>query len=343
MNNFGELIKTTASQLMDIRSINFVMSESMWDVIYKQFTLKSISSGVSVLSKQISVKTTDLTNEEVIATLSPDVYIFTSTTGCIAYNDDLLFSIFFHDNSSEFQLYGSPDAIKNAINDINNVFDPNVKFIKWVYDPVHMESVSLPIKMREIIHTAYPWIKKPLSQYFDEYLASDASILILVGPPGTGKTTFIKHIINYSKETEPAIVTYDSHLIDGDSFFASFMSDNKEFLIIEDADTILDSRDEGNTLMHRFLNMGDGIITTRKKKIIFSTNLPNVRSIDPALLRPGRCYDILNFRELSVPEANAVLEEVGIDKKITGSVSLANLLNEKIDDSWVNKQTIGFI
>ncbi len=44
----------------------------------------------------------------------------------------------------------------------------------------------------------------------------------------------------------------------------------------------------GNQRLHRFLNIADGIASAHGKKIIFSTNLPNIHDIDEALVRPGR-------------------------------------------------------
>jgi ATP-dependent 26S proteasome regulatory subunit len=62
-------------------------------------------------------------------------------------------------------------------------------------------------------------------------------------------------------------------------------------------------------MMHRFLNASDGLISMKGKKIIFTTNIPNIGDIDDALIRPGRCFDILNFRNLTKLEAQVVVDE----------------------------------
>jgi ATP-dependent 26S proteasome regulatory subunit len=73
-------------------------------------------------------------------------------------------------------------------------------------------------------------------------------------------------------------------------------------------------------MMHRFLNVGDGLVTTKGKKLIFSTNLPSIRDVDSALVRPGRCFDILNFdAEIS----NVV--EISSVKKLHSTVRDKNL------------------
>ena len=46
------------------------------------------------------------------------------------------------------------------------------------------------------------------------------------------------------------------------------------------------------------------------RKIIFSTNLPNVGDLDEALIRPGRCFGRLNVRALMPEEAARVAQRV---------------------------------
>ncbi|MGR8935885.1 MAG: hypothetical protein ACU837_16110, partial [Gammaproteobacteria bacterium] len=71
----------------------------------------------------------------------------------------------------------------------------------------------------------------------------------------------------------------------------------------EDADHILKPRAEGNEHLHRFLAVADGVVRAQGRKIIFSTNLPNVKDLDDALIRPGRCFARVSIRELSQDEA----------------------------------------
>ena len=49
------------------------------------------------------------------------------------------------------------------------------------------------------------------------------------------------------------------------------------------------------------------------RKIIFTTNLPNVGDIDDALVRPGRCFAVLRTRALELGEATALAARVGAD------------------------------
>jgi len=116
-------------------------------------------------------------------------------------------------------------------------------------------------------------------------------------------------------------------------------------MVLEDSDAFLKSRSDGNTMMHRFLNVGDGLVTTKGKKMIFSTNLPSIRDIDSALVRPGRCFDILTFDALSQEDADKLAVKLGVtvehDKK---DYSLAEIFNKQSHaaESSTNRK-VGFI
>jgi SpoVK/Ycf46/Vps4 family AAA+-type ATPase len=131
-----------------------------------------------------------------------------------------------------------------------------------------------------------------------------------------------------------AYVTYDSNVLGADGPFAGFMGDRSaSAFVIEDADTFLKSRAEGNEMVSRFLNVGDGLIKLRDKKLIFSTNLPNLRDIDAALVRPGRCFDIVKFRKLTKAEALIICEKRGL-KLYTDQAeySLAEIFNPPVNN-----------
>jgi len=59
------------------------------------------------------------------------------------------------------------------------------------------------------------------------------------------------------------------------------------------------------------LLIADGVVRSQGRKIIFSTNLPNVGDLDEALIRPGRCFARVHVRTLTGAEAQALAEELG--------------------------------
>ena len=189
--------------------------------------------------------------------------------------------------------------------------------IKWWYSGDHGETTYKTIFLEPLSTKLepefYPDLKLPNTKaavhprkYLKNYLESDAAILMVAGAPGTGKTTLLRHLI--CDFNLAAHVVYDEKLMNTDQVFQSFLFESRsDVLVIEDADTILTDREHsGNKLMSRFLNVSDGLIKLPNKRVIFTTNISDFGRVDPALIRPGRCFDTLRTRPLNLQEAQAV-------------------------------------
>lgn len=215
--------------------------------------------------------------------------------------------------------------------------------VRWVYG-THGQTADVPLNYKQAYNEFYPFIRDPLNEYFTNYMDSDASVLILIGPPGTGKTTFIKNLLHFSGSD--ALVTFDPNIMASDSIFARFIEEETNFMVMEDADAFLKARTDGNNMMHKFLNVSDGLISASGKKMVFSTNLPSIRDVDEALMRPGRCFDVIEFRPLDLAEAEALDAVVPVNIPETGnSFTLAELMtgrsNGESKNSTANR-SVGF-
>jgi DNA polymerase III delta prime subunit len=163
---------------------------------------------------------------------------------------------------------------------------------------------------------AYPEIAGGVRSFIDRYLAAPEAVLVLQGPPGTGKTRLIRAILGEmsrrnGSEGASALYTGDMKAFAGDEMFVKFITGTHEALVVEDADHLLKPRVDGNEHLHRFLTIADGVVRSQGRKIIFSTNLPNVGDLDEALIRPGRCFARVHVRNLTAAEARALAEELG--------------------------------
>ena len=245
-------------------------------------------------------------------------------------------------NTTDVRAYGDADFAKGVITLVEENFDQVTCHIEWVYS-ADGQSVHVPLNRDRLpVAEMYPFLNgESLENYYDRYMQSSANILLLIGPPGTGKTTFIRGLLSHTNSS--AIVSYDANILDKDSFFAHFIESDESVMVLEDSDAFLAPRTDGNTMMHRFLNVGDGLVTTKGKKMIFSTNLPSVRDIDTALTRPGRCFDIITFDTLNAEQANKLADKLEVKlPEVKDSYSIAEVFNEQ-QHKPKEKRKVGFV
>jgi hypothetical protein len=229
---------------------------------------------------------------------------------------------------------------------LENTFVNIPPFISWHY---LSEKGDLEFSNSRIIQEVipfkeiYPNVNTPsLQEYYNKFLESRSNVLILLGCPGTGKTSFIKDLL--VKTENSAMVTYDDSVIYSDKLFIKFIKNTSpDILVLEDCDTLISSRDSGNKLMQKFLNLSDGLVSTKHKKLIFSTNLTSISKIDPALLRKGRCFDVLEFRPLNLEEANKVCKISNIPEFTKdGNYTIAEIFNRDEQQEIKKQVKMGF-
>ena len=186
--------------------------------------------------------------------------------------------------------------------------------IDWHFSSGHLGLTSVPfdeVADPPLFDEAYPALLEPVAALIQRYVDARETVLILQGPPGTGKTRLVRAILAALSvrkgDSAKVLYTADRRALEGDEIYVDFITGSHDAFVVEDADYLLQARANGNLDLHRFLAIADGVVRAQGRKIIFTTNLPNLSDIDEALIRPGRCFATLRTRALDRSEAQALL------------------------------------
>ncbi len=160
-----------------------------------------------------------------------------------------------------------------------------------------------------------------------EWLSSkEKGIAILHGPPGTGKTFYLRHLCS-KKDNFVYIPPTVAHQI-GEPQFLDFLASNRgKTYIIEDAESVIISSGQGRTpALQNLLNASDGLlgdIIAAKFIVTFNMDLKNV---DEALTRAGRTKMVREFKKLDKDKAAKLALKLG-KESVSQDISLAEIFN----------------
>mgnify|MGYP002620259757 CR=1 FL=1 len=170
-------------------------------------------------------------------------------------------------------------------------------------------------------------------------------LILLHGEPGTGKTTYIRHLTRLIRKKIIFMPPQFSVMMDTNTFLGLMSKYPDSVLIIEDADNIITDRKGGNNIsIPGLLNIADGLLSYYLKTRIISTFNCNLSSIDPALMRKGRLIAMYEFKKLKCDKAQKLAKKLNLPLSIEQDTTLAEIYgHQDISAQQILSRRIGFL
>lgn len=179
---------------------------------------------------------------------------------------------------------------------------------------------------------------------------SSHGLSIFEGTPGTGKTSYLRHLMGVLKETHRFyfIPPATMGVLSNPDFIGFWAEQRRRYadmqfvVILEDSDAALMTRGSDNReQVSAILNLSDGMLADFLRLHIICTINCKAADIDQALLRPGRLLCHRVFLRLDYAQASLLAENLGRKLPAAQDYSLAEVF-AGYEAKTIQRPRIGF-
>lgn len=172
---------------------------------------------------------------------------------------------------------------------------------------------------------------KEVDQLIRERLSkkNDKGIVLLHGLPGTGKTTYLRHLVGRIRKRVLFLSPSVADDLMNPDFIELLIDNPNTVLIVEDAENIIrDRKYSNNTSVSNLLNISDGLLADFLNVQLICTFNSSLTMIDHALMRKGRLIARYEFGKLSAGKSQRLSDRFGFKTSISGPMTIAEIANQ---------------